>query len=243
MKIWSFIFVCACCVGLTQSSWSQVSTTGFACENKVLSACLAVGVDGTGFNTPSQVISFDSEDANGDLIQGIIWQDTLGDLLINPPTPKNGTQGYVQSYDGFVAGVEGSPAGKLGFACLDGTYTLPGDPCVMIGASGGGASKPSQTVQLNSRDSTSTEIVGVFYQDVLGNFVVSPATPTGKRQGVVVTGVRTFASYPPCSSEIESATAAITDSTTNTWGATITGGGSHHVLGYCDGTSWTVAAK
>jgi hypothetical protein len=230
-------------VGLTQPSWSQVSTTGFSCENKVLSACLAVGVDGTSDGTQSQAISFESLDGSGNPIQGTIWQDPLGDLLINPPTPTGGTQGYVQSYDGFVAGVEGSPAGKLGFACLDGTYTLPGNPCVMIGASGGGMSKPSQTVQLNSRDSNSTEIVGVFYQDVLGNFVVSPATPTNGKQGVVVTGVRTFASYPRCSSAVESATAAITDSTTNTWGAMITGGGSHHVLGYCDGTSWTVAAK
>jgi len=38
--------------------------------------------------------------------------------------------------------------------------------------------------------------------------------------------------------------AAVTDSTTNTWGAAITtGGGSNHVLAYCDGTNWTVAAK
>jgi len=36
---------------------------------------------------------------------------------------------------------------------------------------------------------------------------------------------------------------AVTDSTTNTWGGTITGGGADHVLAYCDGTNWTVAAK
>jgi hypothetical protein len=34
-----------------------------------------------------------------------------------------------------------------------------------------------------------------------------------------------------------------TDSTTNTWGATITGGGSNHVLGYYNGTNWTVIGK
>lgn len=37
--------------------------------------------------------------------------------------------------------------------------------------------------------------------------------------------------------------AAITDSSTATWGATITGGGSNHVLGYYNGTNWTVMAK
>lgn len=54
---------------------------------------------------------------------------------------------------------------------------------------------------------------------------------------------QTFSVLSACASGIEGQTAAITDSTTNTWGATITGGGTNHVLGYCDGTVWTVAAK
>jgi Pectate lyase superfamily protein len=53
----------------------------------------------------------------------------------------------------------------------------------------------------------------------------------------------TFATYPVCSSSTEGDQAAINDSTTATWGATITGAGTNHVLGYCDGTNWTVAAK
>ena len=52
-----------------------------------------------------------------------------------------------------------------------------------------------------------------------------------------------FASAPACSSTIEGSMQAISDSTTATWGSTITGGGANHVMGYCDGTSWTVAAK
>lgn len=35
----------------------------------------------------------------------------------------------------------------------------------------------------------------------------------------------------------------VSDSNTNTWGATIAGGGSDHVLAWCDGTNWTVVAK
>jgi hypothetical protein len=35
----------------------------------------------------------------------------------------------------------------------------------------------------------------------------------------------------------------VTDSSTNTWGATISGGGSNHVLAYYNGSNWTVAAK
>lgn len=37
---------------------------------------------------------------------------------------------------------------------------------------------------------------------------------------------------------------AITDATTNTWGATVSaGGGSYSIVAYCDGTNYTVAAK
>jgi len=52
-----------------------------------------------------------------------------------------------------------------------------------------------------------------------------------------------FASLPPCSSATEGTQASLIDSSTNTWGTTITGGGSNHVLAYCDGSSWTVSAR
>ena len=45
----------------------------------------------------------------------------------------------------------------------------------------------------------------------------------------------------PCSSSTEGSMAAVTDCNTTTW-ATIAGGGSSHVLAYCDRTHWTVAA-
>lgn len=52
-----------------------------------------------------------------------------------------------------------------------------------------------------------------------------------------------FASLPSCASKYEGSQNPVTDSTTNTWGATITGSGSNHVLAYCNGTNWTVMAK
>lgn len=52
-----------------------------------------------------------------------------------------------------------------------------------------------------------------------------------------------FAVLPACNSAIEGALAAVTDSMTATWGAIITGSGTNHVLGYCDGVNWTVAGK
>lgn len=52
----------------------------------------------------------------------------------------------------------------------------------------------------------------------------------------------TFSYLPTCASLSKGTIAVVTDSATNTWGATITGGGSDTVLGFCDGTSWTVMA-
>lgn len=52
-----------------------------------------------------------------------------------------------------------------------------------------------------------------------------------------------FSSLPACAGGTEGTQAAVSDSTTNTWGATITGSGANHVLAYCDGTNWTVTAK
>ena len=49
-----------------------------------------------------------------------------------------------------------------------------------------------------------------------------------------------FSTLPTCAAGTEGTTAAVSDSTTATWGATITGTGTHHVLAYCDGTNWTV---
>jgi hypothetical protein len=53
----------------------------------------------------------------------------------------------------------------------------------------------------------------------------------------------TFSTLAACTSGLEGTMAAVIDSTTNTWGATITGSGADHVLAYCDGSAWTVAAK
>ena len=50
----------------------------------------------------------------------------------------------------------------------------------------------------------------------------------------------TFANRP--ATPVEGMLCAFTDSTTATWRATITGVGANHVLGYYNGTNWTVAA-
>lgn len=46
-----------------------------------------------------------------------------------------------------------------------------------------------------------------------------------------------------CGSTAAGALAYITDSNTNTWGATIAGGGAFTVFGFCNGSTWNVAGK
>jgi hypothetical protein len=53
---------------------------------------------------------------------------------------------------------------------------------------------------------------------------------------------QTFSNLPSCS-VTPGTMGTVTDSTTQTWGATITGGGSFKVLAFCDGANWTVFAK
>jgi hypothetical protein len=61
-----------------------------------------------------------------------------------------------------------------------------------------------------------------------GNFQVAP---------------KTFAKLVAASSTLRGCIACVTDSSTATWGATITGGGSNVVLAFCNGTNWTVMGK
>ena len=59
----------------------------------------------------------------------------------------------------------------------------------------------------------------------------------------IQTGPNVFSALPTCTSGVEGTIALVTDSTTNIWGATITGSGSDVVMGWCNGSAWTVFAK
>lgn len=74
---------------------------------------------------------------------------------------------------------------------------------------------------------------------ILEGLVVNPGGPVNSIQ--VATNL--FSALPTCNGGNEGTLAPVTDSTTNTWGATITGSGADHVLAYCDSSAWTVAAK
>jgi hypothetical protein len=72
---------------------------------------------------------------------------------------------------------------------------------------------------------------------------LSVGTTADPGAGTAILKKQAFASLTACSSTIEGAIASVTDSSTVTWGATITGSSTNHVMAYCDGTNWTVAGK
>lgn len=72
----------------------------------------------------------------------------------------------------------------------------------------------------------------------VSSYCASEAFVTRSRGSVAL---QSFASLPACSGTTEGSEAGVSDSTTAIFGATITGGGSNHVLAYCNGTNWTVA--
>ena len=77
-------------------------------------------------------------------------------------------------------------------------------------------------------------------QDIAGSTAIGFPAVSGTVQ---VTNVVAFSSLPACAAGTEGTLRGVNDSNTVTWGANVAGGSSNHVLAYCDGTNWTVAAK
>lgn len=71
--------------------------------------------------------------------------------------------------------------------------------------------------------------------------VVELNAGTAGTAGVLLLRGLAFANLP--ASPVAGMQATVTDSTTTTWGATITGGGSNTVLAFYNGSAWTVAGK
>lgn len=143
---------------------------------------------------------------------------------VNAGTPlsiSNINQVGASTYDVYL----GSAAGTCnGIACTLGKVTTL---------------TPSYTAAQRS------PVMGFTYTGTAGDTTTAPTINT---TGVHLSAMgfqstaKTFANIPTCASGTEGMTQAISDSTVNTFGTAIAGGGANHVLGYCDGTSWKVGA-
>lgn len=103
------------------------------------------------------------------------------------------------------------------------------------------------TIQVDNQNGGGSLFLGSYTSQAHGNAMLgSYVLGAGQiylSTTLLQTSATTLAGLPACGATFWGAMQAIVDSTTNTWGATITGGGSFSVLAYCDGTNWTVAAK
>jgi hypothetical protein len=112
---------------------------------------------------------------------------------------------------------------------------------VLAAAEGWAGSAHGTYVAISNTPTGSTTLAeGARFQPS-GALAIGVTTDSGI--GTMQLKKQTFASLTACSATLEGAMASITDSSTATWGATITGSSTNHVMGYCNGTNWTVAAK
>ena len=211
---------------------------GFACTDQTLTSpsnvCVGIGASGGGANKVSQALSFRSKDSGGNTLTGLFIQDDTGEMVWLPAATA--THRWFQSLAFVMPGDVGG-----GYSCSDGAVPLYGDPdadCFSAGAAGTGNNVDSQHYEMHARSAGGVTLHGDMYTDKLGSLTFTTDT-----SGVTRILPKTFASYQGCSASFEGSYAAVTDSSTDVWGNTVTGGGANHVLMFCDGTNWTVAAK
>jgi len=106
----------------------------------------------------------------------------------------------------------------------------------------------SQVMQFNTTDGGSVNRLGQIFFNAAGELAMLPSIFTNSNQFIIdINGIpraapRAFSALPAASSALEGSTVPVTDSNTAVWGAVIAGGGANHVLAYCTGSAWHVAA-
>lgn len=150
--------------------------------------------------------------------------------------------GYVGA-GGWAGDFSGPAAGSGGAAAFAGRLCHDTDAIA-----NGGTPTDCWHTGTGSPNSVVTANVGSFYAQTDGGAGTSTwfkeigSGNTGWVRRSQITPV-VFSSLPACAAGTEGMSMSVTDSNTNTWGANVAGSSTNHVLAYCDGTNWTVAAK
>jgi hypothetical protein len=172
----------------------------------------------TAVTSSPQTVSLTTTQANDLLLTGIIAYNTgLGTQTANGTwvAGPQGLQGEAATFQNTtLAGAAGAYPITLTFS--GGVYQV----ILMAAFKGVTASQSADIVPFKTASGT----------------VVSKINLDAYMQTVATI----FSTLPSCVSGLEGTVAAVTDSTTNTYGATITGSGSDHVPAYCNGTNWIV---
>ncbi len=186
---------------------------------------------------------------------GLLLEDGGGQTiqLISRASPLNATPGTAQFIpsSGTVAGMEAYSVGLISgstgdFYCHHGLVGGGTGICYFADVAndaGHLANSFSQSVQFDSVSPAGADIFTSMRANPQNALEISSGGSPGTGFGAIRLVPTMFARLPPCGSSTEGTTAAVTDSMSSGWGGTVVGGGVNHVLAYCDGYSWTVAAK
>jgi len=77
-----------------------------------------------------------------------------------------------------------------------------------------------------------------YIVDYAGNIVLSTSKQASCLDSLVQIAPVAFASVPSCTSGLEGTSRAVNNSNTATYNATVAGGGTNHIVAYCNGTNW-----
>jgi hypothetical protein len=184
------------------------------------------------------------------------------------PTPalasvvKSGTAGSTHyTYTVTTWDSQGHTAASTGVTVTNGNATLSGSNCNVINFNDTGTGAWFYTIRRTASGGTpsTTGIIDYVwpYQNTGTGYTIYDCGLAGDSTSAETTNTtgylnaamgityapQLFSKYPTCAAGTEGMTEAVTDSTTNTWGGTVTGGAGYHIKMYCDGTNWTVTSK
>jgi len=186
---------------------------------------------------------------------GVLLIDGVGQTMkiFSNPSSTGAASGTVQFIPntGSLAGIEAYSIGLISgtsgdFYCHHGLVAGRAGICYFADVAnnlGHVANSFSQSMQFDSVNSSGTDIFTNIRANPHNSLEVSSGNSPGASFGTIRQVPTVFANLAVCGSTVEGTTATVTDSSVNTWGSTVEGGGSNHVLAYCDGAHWTVTAK
>jgi hypothetical protein len=151
-------------------------------------------------------------------------------------------------YNAFAAGYQ-TPAITAGMGFVVGTSNSGGGSNVFALCNlDSGGSAPCTFLKIDSAgtlDFVNNKFTANKLEIPDGARIIMPSTKGSTALNAYgLNATPSLNSKVPCTSSSEGMTQAVSDSRTDTWGATYSSGSpNYHVLLYCDGTNWTVAAK
>lgn len=141
---------------------------------------------------------------------------------------NDGTQASIQSVNDA-----GNSFQPLGVNASTINLNAPVSISNSLSVLGGIGGQVNQAVTVKPVGTGSTDFSVQNFAGTINNFLVN-------ENASITLHPAAFSTYGSCSAGTEGSIAAVTDSSVNTFGTVVTGGGSNHIKMYCNGTSWVV---